>query len=315
MTRMRKSTGHISFVGAGPGDPGLLTRRAFDALASADHVVFDRGVPDALLVAIRAAASGEAQFSPAEGASGDVAKVLLSAARSGLHAVHLVAGDPFGHETVVREVQAVARTAVPFEVVPGIGQAAGVATYAGVPLTGVRTVADVDELSTVDFPALAAAVAQGSTAVSVPAGELPGVRDGLLAAGVEPSTPVGITGDGTGETQYTTSSTVDSMVSATLGFAGRVVLTVGSGVAVRDRLSWWENRPLYGWKVLVPRTKEQAGAMSDRLRAYGAIPCEVPTIAVQPPRTPAPMGRAIKGLADRRDAWVVVTSVNAVRAV
>src|SRR3989440_431154 len=315
MTRTRKSTGHISFVGAGPGDPGLLTHRAFDALASADHVVFDRGVPEPLLATVREAAHSDAQFSPAEGASGDVAKVLLSAARSGLHAVHLVAGDPFGHESVVREVQAVARTAVPFEVVPGIGQAAGVATYAGVPLTGVRTAADIEDLSTVDFPALAAAAAHGSTALSLAAGDLAGVRDGLLAAGVDPSTPVGITGDGTGETQYTTSSTVDSMVSAALGFAGRVVVTLGSAVAARDKLSWWENRPLYGWKVLVPRTKEQAGAMSERLRAYGAIPCEVPTIAVEPPRTPAQMERAIKGLVDGRYAWVVFTSVNAVRAV
>ena len=315
MTRTRKSTGHISFVGAGPGDPGLLTRRALDALAGADQVVFDRGVPDALLGAVRADARPDAQFSPAEGASGDVAKVLLSAARSGLHAVHLVAGDPFGHESVVREVQAVARTAVPFEVVPGIGQAAGVATYAGVPLTGVRAAADVADLSTVDFPALVAAVAHGSAALSVPAGELAGVRDGLLAAGLDPATPVGVTGDGTGETQHTSTSTVDSMVSAALGFTGRVVLSLGPAVATRDKLSWWENRPLYGWKVLVPRTKEQAGAMSERLRGYGAIPCEVPTIAVEPPRTPAQMERAIKGLVDGRYAWVVFTSVNAVRAV
>jgi uroporphyrinogen III methyltransferase/synthase len=315
MTRTRKSTGHISFVGAGPGDPGLLTRRAYEALASADHVVFDRSVPEALLAAVRETAHEEAQFSPAEGASGDVAKVLLSAARSGLHAVHLVAGDPFGHDTVVREVQAVARTAVPFEVVPGVGQAAGVATYAGVPLTGVRTATDVDDVTEVDYPALAAAAARGSVALSVDAGDLAAVRDGLLAAGVTPSLPVGVTGDGTGETQHTATSTVDGVVAAALGFAGRVVLTLGAAVPARDKLSWWENRPLYGWKVLVPRTKEQAGAMSERLRAYGAIPCEVPTIAVEPPRTPAQMERAIKGLVDGRYAWVVFTSVNAVRAV
>ncbi|MFD0822515.1 SAM-dependent methyltransferase, partial [Micromonospora zhanjiangensis] len=138
MTRTRKPAGHIAFVGAGPGDPGLLTRRAHDALVDADQVVFDRGVPEGLLDAIRAEARSDAQFSPAEGAPGDVAKVLLSAARSGLAAVHLVAGDPFGHDTVVKEVQAVARTAVPFEVIPGVGQAEGVASYAGVPLPGVR---------------------------------------------------------------------------------------------------------------------------------------------------------------------------------
>ena len=315
MTRTRKTNGRISFVGAGPGDPGLLTQRAIEALAAVDHVVYDRGVPETLLAAIREMTPEEAEFSPAEGAPGDVAKVLLSAARSGLRAVHLVAGDPFGHESVVKEVQAVARTAVPFEVVPGVAQAAGVATYAGVPLTGVRTSADIDDVNSVDFEALAPVTVRGSIALALDAGDLAAVRDGLLAAGVDASTAVAVTGDGTGETQYTVTSTVDSVVAAALGFTGRVVLTVGAGVSHRDKLSWWENRPLYGWKVLVPRTKEQAGAMSARLREYGAIPCEVPTIAVEPPRTPAQMERAIKGLLDGRYAWVIFTSVNAVRAV
>ncbi|MEU8264171.1 uroporphyrinogen-III synthase [Micromonospora sp. NPDC048999] len=315
MTRTRKPVGRIAFVGAGPGDPGLLTSRAHDALIDADQVVYDRGIPESLLEHIRAQAKSDAQFSPAEGVPGDVAKVLISAARSGQNAVHLVAGDPFGHESVVREVQAVARTAARFEVVPGVGQAEGVSTYAGVPLPGMRTAADVEDVTTLDFDALAAAVGRGSLALAVDAGDLAAIRDGLLAAGVDGTTGVGVTGDGTGETQYTTTSTVDSFVAAALGFTGRVVLTIGVGVSERDKLSWWENRPLYGWKVLVPRTKEQAGAMSARLRAYGAIPCEVPTIAVEPPRTPAQMERAIKGLVDGRYAWVVFTSVNAVRAV
>jgi uroporphyrinogen III methyltransferase/synthase len=204
---------------------------------------------------------------------------------------------------------------VPFEVVPGVSLAEGVATYAGVPLPGVRTVADVDDVSALDYETVAAAVARGSAALAVDAGDLSAARDGLLAAGVEPDTPVALTGGGTGETQYTTASTVDTMVSAALGFAGPVVVALGANVAQRDKLGWWENRPLYGWKVLVPRTKEQAGAMSERLRGYGAIPCEVPTIAVEPPRTPAQMERAIKGLVDGRYAWTIFTSVNAVRAV
>jgi uroporphyrinogen III methyltransferase/synthase len=315
MTRTRKSVGRVSFVGAGPGDPGLLTRRAHEAIVAADHVVFDTGVPEALMTAIRANAHPETEFSPAEGASGDVAKVLLSAARSGLRAVHLVGGDPFGHESVIKEVQAVARTAVPFEVVPGLGQAEGVASYAGVPLPGVRVTADVEDLAALDIEALASAVSRGSAAIALDAGDLAALRDGLLAAGVAPDTAVAVTGDGTGQTQYTAGSTLDGVVAASLGFTGRVVMTLGPGVALRDRLGWWENRALYGWKVLVPRTKEQAGAMSERLRRYGAIPCEVPTIAVEPPRTPAQMERAIKGLVDGRYAWTIFTSVNAVRAV
>jgi len=354
MTRTRKSVGRITFVGAGPGDPGLLTRRACEAVRTADHIVYDRTLPKAMLDWVRAEAARAAEeaaashrlggfnkepgreestavdatirpvgdkpaserteFSPAEGAPGDVAKVLLSAARSGLHAVHLVHGDPFEHDWVVREVQAVARTAVPFEVVPGVSGPAGVATYAGVSLSGMRTTIDIDDVQTVDFEALAAAARRG-LAVTVDHGALAVLRDGLLAAGLEGTTPVAVTGDGTGDTQYTTSSTVDNFVAAALGFTGRVVCTFGPGLAQRDKLSWWENRPLYGWKVLVPRTKEQAGAMSERLRAYGAMPSEVPTIAVEPPRTPAQMERAIKGLVDGRYAWTIFTSVNAVRAV
>jgi uroporphyrinogen III methyltransferase/synthase len=368
MTRTRKTVGRISFVGAGPGDPGLLTQRALEALRAADHIIYDPGIPDALLAWItadvrgamvveaaaahaeaagpaasepgeafgtgRTGTAGElgarrdsaelpgarrecdvvAEFSPAEGVPGDVAKVLLSGARSGLRAVHLVAGDPFEHDSVVKEVQAVARTAVPFEVVPGVSGPAAVATYAGVALTGVRTTVDVDDVQSVDFEAMARAVPHG-LALAVDAGDLAQLRDGLLAAGLDGTTAVAVTGDGTGDTQYTAKSTVDSFVAAALGFAGRVVLSLGPGLVNRDKLGWWENRPLYGWKVLVPRTKEQAGAMSERLRAYGAMPCEVPTIAVEPPRTPAQMERAIKGLVDGRYAWTIFTSVNAVRAV
>src|SRR5256886_14054441 len=272
MTRTRKATGHISFVGAGPGDPGLLTQRALEALASADHVVFDRGIPEPLLGTVRAGAHEEAESSPAEGASGDVAKVLLSAARSGLHAVHLVAGDPFGHESVVREVQAVARTAVPFEVVPGIGQAAGVAACAGVPLAGVRTVADVEDVGEVDYAGLALAAGRGAVALSVEAGDLAAVRDGLLAAGVEPGTPVSVTGDGTGDTQYTATSTVDSLVAASLGFAGRAVLAVGAAGANRDKLSRWENRPPPGGRGPPPPPKAEARPMAAGARPHGARP-------------------------------------------
>jgi len=258
MTRTRKgSTGRIAFVGAGPGDPGLLTRRAYEALVSADHIVYDRNVPESLLSVIRADADPEAQLSPAEGAPGDVAKVLLSAARSGLRAIHLVGGDPLAHDTVLKEVQAVARTAVPFEVVPGIGQAAGVATYAGVPLPGVRVTADVDDVQSVDFESIAAAISRGSSALAVDAGDLAAIRDGLLAAGVDATTPVSVTGDGTGETQYSSATTVDSMVAAALGFAGRVVLCLGAGVGQREKLGWWENRPLYGWKVSCPAPRSR----------------------------------------------------------
>jgi uroporphyrinogen III methyltransferase/synthase len=96
---------------------------------------------------------------------------------------------------------------------------------------------------------------------------------------------------------------------------GTLVVTVGRAALLREKLGWWESRALYGWRVLVPRTKDQAGAMSERLRGHGAVPVEVPTIAVEPPRTPAQMERAIKGLVTGRYEWIVFTSTNAVRAV
>jgi len=96
---------------------------------------------------------------------------------------------------------------------------------------------------------------------------------------------------------------------------GTLVVTVGKAATQREKLAWWESRALYGWKILVPRTKEQAGAMSERLRSYGSVPVEVPTIAVEPPRTPTQMERAIKGLVTGRYEWIVFTSTNAVKAV
>jgi uroporphyrinogen III methyltransferase/synthase len=97
--------------------------------------------------------------------------------------------------------------------------------------------------------------------------------------------------------------------------SGTLVVTVGKAATQHEKLAWWEARALYGWRVLVPRTKEQAGAMSERLRSFGAVPVEVPTIAVEPPRTPTQMERAIKGLVTGRYEWIVFTSTNAVRAV
>jgi uroporphyrinogen III methyltransferase / synthase len=93
------------------------------------------------------------------------------------------------------------------------------------------------------------------------------------------------------------------------------ITVVGETVAMRDRLSWYETKPLFGWRVLVPRTKEQAGALSEQLRGFGAVPEEVPTIAVEPPRTPQQMERAIKGLVTGRYEWIAFTSRNAVKAV
>jgi uroporphyrinogen III methyltransferase / synthase len=306
-TRARKVLGRITFVGAGPGDPGLLTGTAADALTHADLVVADPGVDAAIL----ALASGEVRAP--EPTPADTAKLLGAEARNGHAVVRLVAGDPFADEAAVKEALAVSRTSVPFAVVPGVAAGLGAASYAGVPYGPVRTEADLTTFDSVDLEALA--TAPGTLVLTAPATEVGDLGQQLVAYGLKPDTAISISCAGTTTMQQTVGGTLGDIELAVVGMTGTVVITIGKAAAQRDRLSWWESRPLYGWKVLVPRTKEQAGAMSERLRGYGAVPVEVPTIAVEPPRTPTQMERAIKGLVTGRFEWIVFTSTNAVRAV
>jgi Uroporphyrinogen-III synthase len=307
MTRARKIVGRITFVGSGPGDPGLLTTHAADAIRGAELVVTDADVPQA----ITALATGEVRT--AETTPAETAKVLLAEARAGRSVLRLVPGDPFGDDGAVKEALAVSRTVVPFEIVPGVGLAAGTAAYAGVPLGSLHTSADLSDVSAADFDALAHAA--GTLLLTVDAAEVQYVGEQLVAYGLKPDTPVTVSCAGTTTGQQTVSGQLGELELAAVGMAGSLVVTVGKAAGLREKLAWWESRPLYGWKVLVPRTKEQAGAMSSRLASYGAVPVEVPTIAVEPPRTPTQMERAIKGLVTGRYEWIVFTSVNAVRAV
>jgi uroporphyrinogen III methyltransferase / synthase len=308
MTRARKTVGRITFVGAGPGDPGLLTVRAADTLRTAPLLLIDPDVPPGVV----ALAGPAAEVRPAVGDPTEVAKALVAEARGGHHVVRLVAGDPLSADAVVREATAVAKTGIPFDVVPGVPATVGVPAYAGVPLGSAHTTADARGAG-LDWAALAAA--PGTLVLDATAAHLGALSAALIEHGRDPASPVSVTADGTGAGQRTVATTLADLERDGGGLPGSLVVAVGPAVPQRDRLSWWESRPLYGWKVLVPRTKEQAGAMSERLRMYGAIPVEVPTIAVEPPRTPAQMERAIKGLVTGRYEWIVFTSTNAVRAV
>jgi uroporphyrinogen III methyltransferase/synthase len=309
MNRARK-IGQITFVGAGPGDPGLLAVRAVEALRSADVVVADDGCASDIL----SLAGG--QVRTVEGTPAEVGKALLADARSGCKVVRLVCGDPFAAEAAVKEAMAVAKTVVPFEVIPGVTQAAGAAAYAGVPYGPVHTEADLAGSAPLDPTQVAAlADAPGTLVLTIEIGQIGELSQQLIANGLKPDTPVTVSCAATTTEQQTVSGTLAELELAAVGMSGSLVVTIGKAAAARDKLSWWESRPLYGWRVLVPRTKEQAGAMSERLAAYGAVPVEVPTIAVEPPRTPAQMERAIKGLVTGRYEWIVFTSTNAVRAV
>jgi uroporphyrinogen III methyltransferase/synthase len=351
-TRGRKPRpGHITFVGSGPGDPGLLTARAATVLANAALVFTDPDVPEAVLALIGqdlppvsgpapadpatgkadeaadadqgrgapAVMSGGPDIRPALGEPAEVAKMLTAEARSGVDVVRLVAGDPMTVDAVITEVNAVARSHLHIEIVPGLAATSAVPTYAGLPLGSAHTVADVR--GDVDWEALAAA--PGPLILQATASHLADAARTLIEHELAETTPCVVTAQGTTCQQRSVETTLHGLTdSAVLGatdpagpLTGPLVVTIGKTVSSRAKLNWWESRALYGWTVLVPRTKDQAGEMSERLTSYGALPIEVPTIAVEPPRSPAQMERAVKGLVDGRFQWVVFTSTNAVRAV
>jgi uroporphyrinogen III methyltransferase/synthase len=300
-------TGRVAFVGSGPGDPGLLTVRARDAIAAAPLVVTDPDVPEAILALV---AEG-AEVRPAVGQPADVARDLVAEARAGRSVTRLVSGDPLTVDAVVAEAVAVAGAEVAFDVVPGVPAGTAVPAYAGVPLGSAHVEADVR--AGVDWAALAAA--PGVLVLHAGPTHITEIVEGLTGNGVPSQTPVAVTSGGSHTTQKTVQATLGTVAGEVGDLDGPLIVTVGPEVGLRAELSWWESRALYGWRVLVPRTKDQAGAMSERLAVHGATAEEVPTIAVEPPRSPTQMERAVKGLVDGRYQWVVFTSTNAVRPV
>jgi uroporphyrinogen III methyltransferase/synthase len=306
--------GLVAFVGAGPGDDGLLTVRAAGLLAQASLVVAG---PD-LAGQLERLVPAQTPVADADALAQDP-KLLIKAAKAGQLVVRLLPGDPMLQRNAVTEVSACAKAGVPFEIVPGVPVATAVPAYAGIPLASDSS-GDVRIIHAAEVSRISA-----GPGILVILGAETGPADlakMLMAAGWPDSTPFAITWNGTTTDQHTVVCALGS-VSADLKAAGVSLLTahgpavavVGDGVAAQRSLSWFETKPLFGWRVLVPRTKEQAEQVCDRLRAAGAVPEQVPTIAVEPPRTPQQMERAVKGLVTGRYQWVAFTSSNAVRAV
>ncbi|WP_281292234.1 bifunctional uroporphyrinogen-III C-methyltransferase/uroporphyrinogen-III synthase [Actinomadura decatromicini] len=298
-------------VGMGPGDPGLLTLRAAAELARADTVIVSREhCPPEILSHCRPGVE------IVDSAAGDPALLAERAAKAGRRVVRLLQGDPGLGCGLAAEGGSLAKAGVPFEIVPGVSAVTGVPGYAGIPLTDAahREVRVVDaSQGGVDWERFAS---PDATLVVIGAeGAVAEVCKGLVAAGRPDSTPAAMTSLGTTTEQETVVSTLHKLASDTKGMESPALIIVGDVVNRRDELSWFETKPLFGWRVLVPRTKEQAASLSDQLRGYGAVPDEVPTISVEPPRTPQQMERAVKGLVTGRYEWVVFTSTNAVKAV
>ncbi len=320
-TATREGLGEVAFVGAGPGDEGLLTLRAVDRLGAADVVVADQPGREALVAAycrpdveVLDASFGE-DGQPMTRANR--AKLVVRAARSGRRVVRLMDGDPATYTGLAEEIAACRKDDVRYEIVPGVPPATAVPAYAGVPLTpaGVAAFSVVHPRGArVDWSRYAA---KDDTLVV-----LDGIEDvldaaaGLLSVGADPLTPVAVTSSGTTVDQRTFRCTLGDVadVVPAARLAGPVVAVLGEAAGARDG-SWFENKPLFGWRVLVPRTKEQAGSLVARLAEHGAVADVVPTISVEPPRTPHQIEKAVKGLVTGRYEWIGFTSVNAVKAI
>jgi uroporphyrinogen III methyltransferase/synthase len=312
----------VAFVGAGPGDAGLLTLRAVEYLAGADAVVMDVLAREEVVdrccradVDVVDAGFGEAG-QPLTQASR--AKIIVKAAKAhprGL-VVRLMDGDPSTFNGLAEEASACANAGIPFEVVPGVSSVSAVPAYAGVPLTVGRSSAVHVIGAGTRAAGLAAPVDPNVTVVVLGGPEaLRDALSGMLEGGHSPHTPVVIALRGTTVSQSSWVSTLGEAPMTIEGSAAPSMAIVGDTVLMREALSWYETKPLFGWNVLVPRTKEQSGSMTARLSLYGAESTVVPTISVEPPRTPQQMDRAVKGMVTGRYEWVGFTSVNAVKAV
>ncbi|HWJ81943.1 MAG TPA: uroporphyrinogen-III C-methyltransferase [Nocardioides sp.] len=315
------TVGGVSFVGTGPGDPDLLTVRALRLIEDADVLITEAPEHAGLIAALR----GDAEVEVVDGGFGEDgqplthaarAKVVVKHAKRGGRVVRLLAGDPFVYASGPEEAQAVAKASIPFEVVPGVSSVSAVPAYAGIPLTtkdhrevAVVTCGEkVDWTRYVDTPTLVLLSAVGQI------GE---IAKELVAAGRSPQTPVAMTRVGTTTAQSTVTSTLENIAADARAarIAPPAVTVIGKVVDLRESLSWFETKPLFGWRVLMPRTKEQSASLATRLRHFGAVPEEVPTISVEPPRNPQQMDKAVRGLVEGRYEWIAFTSVNAVKAV
>ena len=317
-----RARGWVSFVGAGPGDPELLTVRAVDLLRQAEVVVTEAPEHADL---VRAVLGSDAELPElVDGGFGEDGQPLTHAARAKVvvkhgkkqRVVRLMTGDPFTYASGPEEAQACAKACVGFEIVPGVSSISGVPAYAGIPLTTKdhREVTVVTCDGTVDW----SRYADDRTLVLLSGvGQVGEIAKQLVAAGRPATTPVAVTRVGTTTEQATVTSTLEHVAAdcRAARMAPPAVIVVGKVVDLRETLSWFETKPLFGWRVLVPRTKEQAGSLTARLRGYGAVPDEVPTISVEPPRNPQQMDKAVRGLVEGRYEWIAFTSVNAVKAV
>ena len=314
----------VYLIGAGPGDPGLITVRGMQCLASAAVVLYDHLVPAKLLRYARADAEkidvGVAAPQPQEQEA--ICYLLAEKAREGKTVARLKWGDPFVFDRGGTEALFLHEQGVPFEVIPGVPAAVAVPSYAGVPITypgGGDTLTFVrgheDEGNTrpsVNWTSLAGL--DGTIVCYAGPRQLPQILSSLVTHGRPADEPAAVVYDGTLPTQETLTGTLSELAEKLKTSEDRrpAILIVGRVVALRDHLRWFDERPLFGKRILVTRPRANAGDLADLLEAMGADTIEAPMIRIIPPEDYAPLDDACAHASEFD--WIVFSSANAVDA-
>lgn len=318
--------GIVYLVGAGPGDPGLLTLRGRDCLNMADVVVYDY-LANPELLAYAPATAERIYVGKAAGqhtlTQEQINALLVERGLAGQRVVRLKGGDPFVFGRGGEEALALHAVGIPVEVVPGVTSGIAAPAYAGIPvthrtLTSMVTFVTGHENPEKDEPTIDwAALAQGSGTLVfyMGVGNLPGIVARLTQHGRCPATPVALIGQGTLPTQRVVEGTLATIVAQVENARLKppAIIVVGDVVSLRGELQWFDRKPLFGRTVVVTRSRTQASDLAAGLRALGARVLLFPTIRIAEPADPAPLQDAVRGMA--AFDWVLFTSVNAVDSV
>jgi len=316
-------SGKVFLVGAGPGDPGLLTVKAARVLASAEVVVLDalvsaeitRHIPADCRIVDAGKRAGNHTLSQDE-----INQLLIDEARAGHRVIRLKGGDPFVFGRGGEEAEALQRADIAFEIVPGISSAIAGPAYAGIPVTH-RTLAssvtlvtghESDESSGINWEALARL--DGTIVFLMGLSRLGSIVSKLIEHGRRPDTPIAVISQATTPSQKTVSGTLSSIVREVekAAIPAPALVVVGEAVRMRQNVDWFESRPLFGKRIVVTRAREQSSELTAALEEAGANVIQFPTIEIAPPSSFGPLDRTIEAVGSYQ--WLMFTSQNGVRS-
>lgn len=315
-----KKDGFVCLVGAGPGDAGLLTLRGAELLRRADVVIYDLLVNPELLRHAPEAAELISRGKRQDVSQDHINALMIAKARAGKRVVRLKGGDPYIFGRGGEEAEELAAAKIPFEVVPGVSAISAAANYAGIPLTHRDLTSNFTVFtghegedkaqSHLDFDQIARI--SGTKVILMGVTHLPELTQALLSRGLAATTPVAIVERGTTGRQRSvvgTLATIEKLAAAE-AITPPALTIIGEVVKLRKHLNWFERRPLFGRRVVVTRTQEQAAEFSQRLGELGAEVLEIPCIKTAPPTRLGDIADAMLEL--NSYDWLVFTSANGV---